>query len=177
MSKYSKTKIQLEKNGFSITGTVFNEKELNLLVQLIENRSSEFSIRQLLNKVPEIHEVIFNNQIFKELYNAVCDKNYFLSKAIYFNKPGKSNWFVGYHQDLSISVKEKKEREGYINWTLKKGQIGVIPPYHILESTVTFRIHLDEANNTNGALKVIANSHDKGIIRIDESFDKLAYGN
>jgi len=177
MNEYSKNKKQLEEQGFSITETFFSEIELNELVELIESSSSEFSVRQLVNKVPKIQEVIFQNQLFKELYHTVCDKSYFLSKAIYFNKPSKSNWFVSYHQDLSISVKERIEDEHYTNWTSKKNQLGVIPPNNILEKIVTFRIHLDTADNRNGALKVITNSHDKGIVRIDESFDKSAYGN
>ena len=73
-----------------------------------------------------------------------------------------------------MSVKEKK---GFGNWTTKKGQLGVIPPLNILENTITFRVHLEETNLGNRALKVISDSHTKGIIRIDKNFKKSNFGN
>ena len=136
-----------------------------------------FSIRQLVNKIPKIQKIIFDNALFREMFHLICDENYFLSKAIYFNKPSKSNWFVSYHQDLSISVKEKIEESGYSNWTIKKDQIGVIPPMDVLDNIVTFRIHLDNTDVTNGALRVLKKSHRIGVIRIDENFNKSIYGN
>jgi ectoine hydroxylase-related dioxygenase (phytanoyl-CoA dioxygenase family) len=177
MKEYSKNKRELQNKGFSITENFFSEKELNMLIECIAGNSSDFSIRQLVNKIPEVQKIIFNNTMFKEMFQSVCGENYFLSKGIYFNKQKGANWFVSYHQDLSISVKERIEIEGYTNWTRKKGQLGVIPPKNILDSMITFRIHLDEVNETNGALRVIKNSHKKGIIRIDENFNKSTYGN
>lgn len=165
-------KITLEKEGFSISKTLFSKKELKEMCDLIDQSDHNFAIRQLVLKVPKLQELIFNNDHFKNLYKSICDERYFLTKAIFFNKPKMSNWFVNYHQDLSISVKNKRETVGYSNWTNKNGQLGVIPPREILESIVTFRIHLDDTNETNGALHVIPKSHNKGIIRVDETFNK-----
>jgi len=176
MNNFNQHKSELDKKGFSIVKSIFNEVELTTLVKLIEANNFDFSERQLVHRFPEILEIIFKNEVFKELYNTICNTSYFLSKAIYFNKPSKSNWFVSYHQDLSISVKDKKETAGFSNWTQKKGQLGVIPPLHILEATITFRIHLDETNLENGGLKVISESHNKGIIRIDENFKRSQFG-
>lgn len=169
---FTSHKIELEEKGFSITKPIFSNEELHKMSEMIQQSDQIFAIRQLFHKVPELQQLIFNNEHFKTIYQNICDENYFLSKAIFFNKPKMSNWFVSYHQDLSISVKEKKEAEGFTNWTNKNGQLGVIPPTAILESTVTFRIHLDDTDETNGALRVIPKTHQKGIIRIDETFDK-----
>ena len=35
------------------------------------------------------------------------------TKGIFFDKPEGFNWFVGFHQDLSISIKEKLEVSGF----------------------------------------------------------------
>lgn len=140
-----------------------------MILALGENGKS-FAVRQLVEKCPEILNLIFQNKVFKELYSDLCGMEYFLTKAIFFNKPKMSNWFVSYHQDLSISVKNKSNEEGFQNWTVKDNQLGVIPPKQILNNTVTMRIHLDRTDESNGALKVIPKSHSKGIIRIDESF-------
>lgn len=177
MITFNQNKEELVISGFSIVENVFNNEEIEVLNSLIEISEKKYAIRQLVNKKPEILNLIFSNNRFKQLYKTICKEDYFLSKAIFFNKPSKSNWFVSHHQDLSISVQNKIEEDGYTNWTNKKGQIGVIPPQEVLENTVTFRIHLDITDDTNGALRVIPKTHEKGIIRIDETFNKNSFGN
>ena len=101
-----------------------------------------FAICQLLKNIPELTELVFNRkltELISELSESDC---YFLTKAIYFDKPSASNWFVAYHQDLSISVDKRADVEGCVNWTFKKGQYGVQPPIEILQDTITIRIHL-----------------------------------
>lgn len=176
MNILSQHKESLAQKGFSKTESIFSNEELQELINLIGNTEKKYAIRQLIHKVPEIWNVIFKNEKFTQLYDDVCNDTFFLSKAIFFNKPSKSNWFVSYHQDLSISVKERIEIEGYTKWTNKNGQLRVIPPKEVLEIIMTIRIHLDKTEATNGALKVIPGSHDKGIIRVDASFDKDNYG-
>ncbi|TCI90757.1 phytanoyl-CoA dioxygenase family protein [Tenacibaculum sp. M341] len=171
-----KYKKELEEKGFSVENTVFSEEELDSFIDIIENSHKKYAIRQLVNFKPQLLDLVFKNRQFVSLYQSVCDENYFLSKAIFFNKPSQSNWFVGYHQDMSISVKNKVEKDGYTNWTSKNGQLGVIPPKEVLENTITFRIHLDNTDETNGALKVIPKTHTKGFIRIDENFEKENLG-
>ncbi|APZ44900.1 hypothetical protein BW723_00740 [Polaribacter reichenbachii] len=170
MRNFYQHKKALDENGFSIIENCFSEKVLRKIIRIVENNNFNFSERQLLNRFPEIEKLIFENDNFKKLFRTICEESYFLSKAIYFNKPPKSNWFVSYHQDLSISVKNKIEEEGFNSWTNKKGQLGVIPPLNILKNIVTFRIHLDKTDKTNGVLKVISKSHKKGIIRLDNCF-------
>ena len=86
-------------------------------------------------------------------------------KSIYFDKPETSNWYVAYHQDLTISVNEKKVIPNFGPWTTKQNQFAVQPPTDILENIFTIRIHLDDTDENNGALKVVPNSHSKGIYR------------
>jgi ectoine hydroxylase-related dioxygenase (phytanoyl-CoA dioxygenase family) len=172
MNSLKTYKEELIENGFSITKPIFSSDEIEQLLGLIGNSDKTYAKRQLINKTPEIKDIIFNNYNFSKLYHSICDSGYFLSKAIFFNKPKMSNWFVSYHQDISISASKKIPTEGFSKWTNKDGQLGVIPPQNILENTITFRLHLDHTDNTNGALKVIKGSHKNGLIRIDENFKK-----
>lgn len=41
----------------------------------------------------------------------------------------------------------------------------MVPPLEILQSTLTLRIHLDDTDATNGALRVVEGSHLEGIVR------------
>ncbi|WP_220275173.1 phytanoyl-CoA dioxygenase family protein [Emticicia sp. BO119] len=57
------------------------------------------------------------------------------------------------------------EIDGFGPWTVKHQQFAVQPPLSILEDNFTIRIHLDDTDEGNGALKVIPKSHQKGIYR------------
>lgn len=171
MRDFNQHKNDLNQNGFSIVENCFDKISLTKISDFIDHNNFDFSERQIIKRFPKLYEIIFKHENFKKLYNTVCDESYFLSKGIYFNKQNKLNWFVSYHQDLSISVVNKKEEKGYNSWTNKKGQLGVIPPKEILENSFTFRIHLDNTDETNGVLKVISKSHKNGIIRIDDEFN------
>lgn len=171
---FNKNKIELESLGYSITLEIYNETEVAEIIKTIELTETNsksflktkdlFAIRQLMNHVPDLLNKICNDK-FLNLLSEIGGDDYFLTKAIYFDKPEESNWFVAYHQDLSISVKEKSQVDNYENWTFKKGQYGVQPPINILENIITFRIHLDDTNEENGALKVIPESHTKKVYR------------
>ncbi|WP_405378417.1 phytanoyl-CoA dioxygenase family protein [Nonlabens sp. Asnod3-A02] len=160
---------KLHKDGFS-----FNDQSIdNSIIQKIESnlnayfennsQADKYAIRQLIKRLPDLN-ILFEIPILKYLIK----EQYSLTKSIYFNKPAMSNWFVPYHQDLSIGVKEKIDTEGYKGWTFKKEQHGVIPPKRILENTITVRIHLDDTNEENGALRVIKNSHSNGILKREQ---------
>jgi ectoine hydroxylase-related dioxygenase (phytanoyl-CoA dioxygenase family) len=57
--------------------------------------------------------------------------------------------------------------EGFGPWTTKQNQYAVQPPLHLLEDNFTIRIHLDDTNQDNGALRVVPKSHLKGIYRAE----------
>ncbi|WP_185194787.1 phytanoyl-CoA dioxygenase family protein [Chryseobacterium cheonjiense] len=167
-------KSTIQKSGFAVINNIFSEEEIEKIGQVIENidtskeafRKSEdlFAIRQFLKEVPEVQDLIFNDNIQKIIAEVFGEK-YFVVKSIYFDKPEKSNWYVAYHQDLTISVDKKAELPGFGPWTTKQNQFAVQPPLDILENIFTIRIHLDDTDENNGALKVIPNSHLKGIYR------------
>ena len=69
-----------------------------------------------------------------------------------------------WHQDLTIAVRESADLEGYGPWSVKDDRPHVQPPLEILERMVSLRIHLDNADADNGALKVIAGSHTRGVL-------------
>ncbi|AXT61617.1 phytanoyl-CoA dioxygenase [Aquimarina sp. AD10] len=176
---YTLNKKALEENGYSIIKSLYTESEIDQIATCIKHSQKKeesflrtkdlFAIRQLNNVVPRLRELLFNVKL-TNLLSELFDTKYFLTKAIYFDKPSTSNWFVGYHQDLSISVNKKIDIPGYTNWTFKRGQYGVQPPIEILQNTITLRVHLDETDKNNGALKVIPKSHLKNIYR-PESID------
>ncbi len=167
-------KNELTDNGFAVINNIFSEEEVEKISEAIQNidsskdtfRKSEdlFAIRQFLKEIPEVKDLIFNENL-KTIIKEIFGENYFTVKSIYFDKPEKSNWYVAYHQDLTISVDKKLELENFGPWTTKQNQFAVQPPLDILENIFTIRIHLDDTDENNGALKVVPKSHAKGIYR------------
>jgi ectoine hydroxylase-related dioxygenase (phytanoyl-CoA dioxygenase family) len=170
---HQENKIALENQGYCVCSDLYSRVQVHDLHLLLDESLREFqlksapvfAIRKVLDEIPEIRPLVFNQNL-RELLTEIAP-NHILTKSIYFDKPVGSNWFVAYHQDLSISVDKKHELEGYKNWTHKQGIIGVQPPLHILNNTLTVRIHLDDTDSSNGALKVIPKSHLDGVTRID----------
>lgn len=164
----------IRENGFTVIGDIFSDQEIQEISTAIQAtdsskatfRKSEdlFAIRQFLKEVPGIHDLIFNEKM-KNVIREIFGDRYFVVKSIYFDKPETSNWYVAYHQDLTISVDQKVQLEGFGPWTTKQNQFAVQPPPEILENIYTIRIHLDETDEHNGALKVVSGSHAKGIYR------------
>jgi ectoine hydroxylase-related dioxygenase (phytanoyl-CoA dioxygenase family) len=170
---------QINSEGFTIIDNVYTNDEIEELILIIESvtqneienttfRKSQdlFAIRQFHKEIPESLPFIFNHKL-NNIIESTFGKGYFITKSIYFDKPEKSNWFVAYHQDLTISVNKSIEAENFENWTTKQNQFAVQPPTSILEKNFTIRIHLDKTTKENGALKVINNSHSKGIVRVE----------
>jgi ectoine hydroxylase-related dioxygenase (phytanoyl-CoA dioxygenase family) len=112
-----------------------------------------------LHAVPGLKRLALNANLLRIL--KTIDPNLFLTKAIFFDKTTESNWYVTWHQDIVINTTAKIETEGFSGWTKKSGVYGVVPPDEYLKSTVTVRIHLDDTDETNGALKVVPGSHNK----------------
>lgn len=89
-------------------------------------------------------------------------------RAIWFNKSAQANWLVAWHQDLTIAVRERIETAGFEAWSVKEGVPHVQPPTEVLERMLTVRIHLDDADEENGALQVIAGTHRLGRLSAEQ---------
>jgi ectoine hydroxylase-related dioxygenase (phytanoyl-CoA dioxygenase family) len=174
MNKLKTYKTEIEELGFTTIENIYSTEEVQKIIETINQvdtsketfrKSNDlFAIRQFLKEVPETQNLIFNENLQKVI-SELFGKNYFVIKSIYFDKPETSNWYVSYHQDLTISVDKKIELDNFKFWTTKQNQFAVQPPIEILENIYTIRIHLDDTDENNGALKVIEKSHLKKIYR------------
>ena len=163
--------------GFHVINEIYSKEEVISITKFINNLDASnplfrrtddlFAIRQFIKEFPEINILLFNENL-KRIVQSVGGENYFIVKSIYFDKPEKSNWFVSYHQDLTISVNQKIDSDNFSNWTKKQNQFAVQPNTAILENIFTIRIHLDDTDKNNGALKVLEKSHKKSVFRLEK---------
>ncbi|OSZ73834.1 phytanoyl-CoA dioxygenase [Chitinophagaceae bacterium IBVUCB2] len=169
---FSTIRNDFNSNGFTSVSEIYSDSEIDEIISIVDtaNTSNDtfrklndlFAIRQFLKEIPESAQIIFNSNL-KQVIRQLFGEGFFVVKSIYFDKPHTSNWYVSYHQDLTISVNKRIEMEGYSSWTVKQGQFAVKPPLEILQNIFTIRIHLDDTDENNGALKVIPKSHLNGV--------------
>lgn len=174
ISGLQRHKDHIFEKGFTVIHEVFSEEEIEKISETIRKADASnpnfrksadlFAVRQFLKEIPQVTDLVFNERI-KTIIREIFGEKYFTVKSIYFDKPETSNWYVAYHQDLTISVDKKTELDGFGPWTTKQNQFAVQPPLPVLENIYTIRIHLDDTDGHNGALKVVPGSHAKGIYR------------
>jgi hypothetical protein len=94
-------------------------------------------------------------------------------RLLAFDKTPSSNWNLGWHQDRVIAVLDRVEVPGYQNWTIKNNIHHVEAPAEILAELFSLRLHLDDCDRDNGALKGISGSFKQGKLR-DQEVDACA---
>jgi ectoine hydroxylase-related dioxygenase (phytanoyl-CoA dioxygenase family) len=117
--------------------------------------------RNLMQRVPEVAALAVSTNI-QNLLRQVWGNGLHPVRSIFFDKTVEANWLVPWHQDLTIAVNERLERPGYGPWSVKDGVPHVQPPREILEAMIAVRLHLDDCDSSNGALRVIPGSHRLG---------------
>lgn len=157
---------KLAARGSAMIRHVFPRKDINAMKLMIsrylqENGLSEkiHAIRNVFAVIPDLKRLAFNANLVNILKR--INPNLFLVKATYFDKTPDANWYVTWHQDKVIQVRERIDTEGFTGWTQKDERMGVIPPDEILQGMIAVRIHLDDVDETNGVLKIVAGSHNK----------------
>lgn len=156
----------LERDGFAVLESVVPEAQLQILseaVEAVRNDAVLPGLRNLLSQSRTVREFATTG-LAAEIAAKLLGCSGSVTKptpvrGILFDKTPESNWYVTWHQDLSIPVREKVECEGYGPWSTKEGILHVQPPASILEKMVSLRIHLDPCALENGAIKFIAGSH------------------
>ncbi len=163
----------MAETGHATLPGLYTPAEVAALLRCIESapmagpnfrRSQEvFAIRDLLGEVPALWPVL-NTHALREVLGQLFPASCHLTKAIYFDKPAGSNWLVAWHQDLMINVDRRIDLPNFGPWTSKPEGVAVQPPVAVLENGCTIRIHLDDCDATNGALKVVPGSHRRGVV-------------
>lgn len=143
--------------GFLIHRGVFTAVEVEALRAACDAVAAEAGttcVRHIRAKSHELHDLANDPRLLDKL-----PTSFQVVRSLLFDKTADENWPVAWHQDLTIGVAEKVELPGYGPWSIKDGTIHVQPPEDILKRMITLRIHLDETPASNGALRVIPNSH------------------
>ncbi|MFN2512849.1 MAG: phytanoyl-CoA dioxygenase family protein [Pyrinomonadaceae bacterium] len=120
-----------------------------------------FGIRNLLEVVPHTRRFAESDLLLSLARIGLGDYAK-LVRGLFFDKSPQANWKVAWHQDLTIAVEKRMDLEGFGPWTKKAGVTHVQPPIAVLEGMLALRVHLDDCDIWNGALRVMSGSHTRG---------------
>lgn len=118
-----------------------------------------YGLRTLLRRSAHVRKI---GAALRTLVEPVLRSGPFPTRGLLFDKLPRANWLVGWHQDLTIAVRERIEMKGFGAWTIKEGVPHVQPPVDVLSEMLTLRLHLDRTEAENGALIVLPGTQTMG---------------
>ncbi|HEX4951160.1 MAG TPA: phytanoyl-CoA dioxygenase family protein, partial [Blastocatellia bacterium] len=165
-----------QQNGFAIVPNVLDAAAVAALLNALtrvqlsdavkQREGRAFGMRRLLELVPAVR-VWAESDALLALVHPILGDNAKVVRGIFFDKTPVANWKVPWHQDTMIAVRAKKDVAGFSAWSIKAGVVHTQPPVAVLTSILTVRLHLDDTDETNGALRVIPGSHLHGVLSDD----------
>ena len=164
----------LTSDGFEILPSILSQDKIEELRTALTSLEIAPGHRNLMLRIPAVASLASSTAILGRLEKSL-GSGCFPVRSIFFDKTPEANWLVPWHQDLSIAVAHRHEVHGYGPWSTKDGVSHVQPPIPILEEMVTLRLHLDDCNEDNGALRVIPKSHRWGRLDATRSAEIRAH--
>ncbi len=168
-------RIALERDGFAIVPNVLARTQIDRLRSVLEARpeiaqsrraGAVYGARNLLD-LAEVRSLA-DDPAIRRLVEPIVGISAIPVRALFFDKTPQANWPVLWHQDLTIAVSQRHDREGWGPWSTKAGGIHVEPPATLLAAMLTIRFHLDDCHADNGPLRVIPGSHARGRLTRDD---------
>lgn len=149
----------VEQHGFAIARHVLEADEQRELLALLGPVAG--AGRRGLLALPAVAKLARSRRVL-ELVRPHLPSEPFPVRAIYFDKSPGTRWLVPWHQDLSLALRARAKVPGFGPWSTKDGIPHVQPPVELLQQMLTVRLHLDAADESNGALRVLPGSHRLG---------------
>ena len=132
------------------------------LAQALPGDGNRAGVR--LHGDPDLAELLGSRSVIGRLAASAIGQPCRPVRAILFDKNRSLNWALGWHQDRTIAVAERRDVPGFGSWTVKQGMIHVEPPFDIIESMFTLRVHFDGVPLNNAPLRIAPGSHRFGRI-------------
>jgi ectoine hydroxylase-related dioxygenase (phytanoyl-CoA dioxygenase family) len=147
--------------GWIVTDCVVSSPDVDRLVDAITPYQDTVCARGGVRNLFELPEVtsLAQSPDVRAVAEAVLGADCVAVKATLFDKTPQANWKVSWHQDVTISVRERLPVAGFEAWSYKDGTPHVQPPASVLEGMLAVRIHLDDCGLDNGPVRVIPGSH------------------
>ena len=165
---------RLKADGFSIVESVFTVAEVRSMIDKLESaiaaddqssiksRGKVYAARNLIDSIPDIQSC-YHAAPLMELLTEDLSARFGLVRVLYFDKPSDRSWYLPWHKDLTIAVKDNTLPTTHFSKPTRKAGVDHVEASELLlKNMLTLRIHLDEVTTCNGPLEVIPGSHASG---------------
>ncbi|MGD9561320.1 MAG: phytanoyl-CoA dioxygenase family protein [Pyrinomonadaceae bacterium] len=152
--------------GFEIVEGVLTQGECDDLIAYLCRDESRAGFRHLMRD-PRVFQIASDLRLMS-ITERVFGRHLIPYKATLFQKTGKANWLVSWHQDTALPLAAMPDREDWGPASVKDGVTFAHAPTWALSKIIALRIHLDASTEANGPLRVIPGSHRKRLLRGDE---------
>jgi hypothetical protein len=146
------------------------EQELALLADLAERRLGSAAGVRLVGD-DALSGLLTRDGVMDRIARSKLGEQARPVRAILFDKTAETNWALGWHQDRTIAVKERREAPGFGPWSTKAGIRHVEPPFDLISGMVTLRAHLDAVDEDNAPLLVAKGSHLIGRVPAEKALE------
>lgn len=163
------TAYQTQNPGFRIDEGVLSAEECETIVSSLSNSNvnkGRAGARHLMG-VPEVARIVSDMRLL-EIARRELRTEPFPFRATLFEKSGKANWLVVWHQDTALPLRARFDAPGWGPWSEKAGVAYAHAPASALCRVVALRVHLDASTTDNGPLRVVPHSHVLGILTDEE---------
>lgn len=162
--------LDFDLDGVEIRRAMLTHEIMNLIksdIDLNHEKLKTYGVRNLEKRFESIASLASSDTV-RKIARSILGTEPGLVRALFFDKTPEKNWLVTWHQDRMVALSKKVNLPGWGPWSMKDGVHHVQPPVSVLDQMVTFRIHLDAADERNGCLKVVPRSHLSGILKQSE---------
>lgn len=161
----------MEDAGFRIEAGVLSQRECDsLIAALTQHRGGRgrAGARHLMTHTAVAE--LANDRRLLRIALRTLGANAVPYRATLFEKSGRANWLVVWHQDTALPVASRFDSPGWGPWSEKAGVLYAHAPAWALARVVALRIHLDASTTENGPLRVVPGSHTAGVLSDAEVF-------
>jgi hypothetical protein len=167
----------VERDGFAVLPGVFAEAQLEAVLgglgaaleggagaeaAVLGEAGGIYAARNILSLWPQAAEV-WRHPPLPQTLAEILGPGFGLVRVLYFDKPPEQTWALPWHKDLTVAVRDNRLGGArFRKPTTKAGVPHVEAPVEVLRAMLTARLHLDDATEENGPLKVVPGSHRTG---------------
>jgi ectoine hydroxylase-related dioxygenase (phytanoyl-CoA dioxygenase family) len=159
---------ELSESGYAVIPQLIRSVEVDGIARCIENMASRSAGTRCLIDAPWCRELSERVAAHKRVRDVLPAGGVAVQCSL-FIKSVKWNWLVALHQDLSIPVAYRVDSPRCVGWSEKEGEVFVQPPVSVLEEILAVRIHVDDCDEQNGALRVVPGSHRSGRLKLAQA--------
>ncbi len=147
--------LNVQDDGVEIQSGLVSEELMNAVIAELNETDLSMpthEIRHADKKFSTIAALVKSENLIREATKQL-QQTPSLVRVIFFDKTPEKNWRVTWHQDKTVALNKKFTGSGWDVWSVKEGVFHVQPPLEVLNKMLTFRVHLDPADEYNGCLR------------------------